>query len=477
MTGRAARWIAVVIGLAWPGGRARADPPLTLDEAIRTARAHHPAVEAQRAQTIVTGGRREEALAALLPFLSGGFAYQPTTPNLVVTPSLSRGILAASGRDTVVDTAGAPVVVTCPNPGVGNCMAVPPAPTSWTLQSFWTAEVGLSWTVWDWGRSINGYRSARDLSDAAQVGVRVTERDVVLAVKLAFFSALTAGQQVAVAEDAVKTYRARVDQVRAFHDAGLRTGIDVATAESALASVAITLAQARASQQVARDQLAVALGDQRWRDRELIAEPALFDLQPEDQREVGSAPEALSDQALQQRSELLQIRLQERALDASVQATRGAYLPPLTLNLGPSWGGTELSSLTTNLGVTLAIGYPPGGMSPLLVHGQTREAEGNLLAARAQERATRDGIRQQTMDARAQLGAASDELLSARTLVESAARQRALAEGRYQTGVGNVIELYDALLTDVNARFQLVQARLDLASARARLQHALGVDD
>jgi outer membrane protein TolC len=26
----------------------------------------------------------------------------------------------------------------------------------------------------------------------------------------------------------------------------------------------------------------------------------------------------------------------------------------------------------------------------------------------------------------------------------------------------------------VNARFQLVQARLDLASARARLQHALG---
>ena len=59
-------------------------------------------------------------------------------------------------------------------------------------------------------------------------------------------------------------------------------------------------------------------------------------------------------------------------------------------------------------------------------------------------------------------------------MTEAAARQRGLAEGRYQTGVGNVIELYDALLTDVNARFQLVQARLDLATARARIQHALG---
>ena len=52
--------------------------------------------------------------------------------------------------------------------------------------------------------------------------------------------------------------------------------------------------------------------------------------------------------------------------------------------------------------------------------------------------------------------------------MDSAARQRGLAEGRYRKGVGNVIELYDALLTDVNARIQLVRAHLDLASARAR---------
>ena len=98
---------------------------------------------------------------------------------------------------------------------------------------------------------------------------------------------------------------------------------------------------------------------------------------------------------------------------------------------------------------------------------------GNGTGARAQQRATLDAVRSETLTAQASLVAARDELRFARSLVDAAARQRALAEGRYKTGIGNVIELYDALLTDVSARFQLVQARLDLATARARLQHAL----
>jgi outer membrane protein TolC len=110
------------------------------------------------------------------------------------------------------------------------------------------------------------------------------------------------------------------------------------------------------------------------------------------------------------------------------------------------------------------------------VHGQTREAEGDLVAARAQQRAIADAVRSDTVTAQAALVAARDEIRFARRLVDAAARQRGLAEGRYTTGVGNVIELYDALLTDVNARSQLVQARLDLVSARSRLRHALGED-
>jgi outer membrane protein len=174
---------------------------------------------------------------------------------------------------------------------------------------------------------------------------------------------------------------------------------------------------------------------------------------------------------------MAQLRLQQQAFSASVASARGGYLPALSLNLEPIWAGPSWSSLTGNLTVTIALGFPLEGMSPWLVHGQAREAAGNLTIARAGERASRDSIRQELADARTSFNYARDELRLARKLTEASARQRALAEGRYQTGVGNVIELYDALLTDVNARSQLVQARLDVASSRARLQHALGEED
>ncbi|HLK90789.1 MAG TPA: TolC family protein [Polyangia bacterium] len=461
--------------LSLAGAGARAEPPvLTLDDAVRLARARQPAIEAQQGQAAAAHGRQEQALARLLPFLDGSVAYAPTTPNFAVTPAQQRVLLANSGSAQVLDAAGAPVTVNCRTPGMGNCTPIPAPPNSWALQSYWTMQLGLNWTVWDWGRSIDGYRGARDLAAAADAGVAVSERDVVLNVQLAFFAAVTADEQVAVAEDAVKTYRAHTAQTRGLHDAGLRTGIDVATAESAEAAVAITLARARAARDAARAQLDVALGVDAWPGWTLRAPAATFELQPSDDARADAPLDALAESAAARRPEVVQLRLTESGLGAARAATRGSYLPQLTLSLGPSWAGTGLSSLTPNWSVVIGLGYPTGGMSPWLVHGQTREADGNLIGARAQQRATLEAIRAETVTARAALIAARDELRFARTLAEAAARQRGLADGRYQTGIGNVIELYDALLTDVNARFQLVQARLDLASARARLQHALG---
>ena len=273
--------------------------------------------------------------------------------------------------------------------------------------------------------------------------------------------------------DAVRTYDAHLAQTRGLHDAGLRTGIDVATAESAAASAEILLARARAAQEASRTQLLVALGEDRWHGWQLRASDAALEMQPGDDQRGRTPLDDLASRALGQRPEMAQLRLQQQAFSASVASARGGYLPALSLNLEPIWAGPSWSSLTGNLTVTIALGFPLEGMSPWLVHGQAREAAGNLTVARAGERASRDSIRQELADARTSFNYARDELRLARKLTEASARQRALAEGRYQTGVGNVIELYDALLTDVNARSQLVQARLDVAiGARAAAARA-----
>jgi len=68
------------------------------------------------------------------------------------------------------------------------------------------------------------------------------------------------------------------------------------------------------------------------------------------------------------------------------------------------------------------------------------------------------------------LGAASED-----ALINARDRLR-LAEGRYQAGVGNIIELGDAQLAQTAAAAQRVQADYQLFTARAQLLKALGRD-
>ncbi|MGZ3425302.1 MAG: TolC family protein, partial [Polyangia bacterium] len=49
-----------------------------------------------------------------------------------------------------------------------------------------------------------------------------------------------------------------------------------------------------------------------------------------------------------------------------------------------------------------------------------------------------------------------------------------LAEGRYQAGVGSIIELGDAQVAATTAAAQKVQADYNVSTARAQLLNALG---
>ena len=62
----------------------------------------------------------------------------------------------------------------------------------------------------------------------------------------------------------------------------------------------------------------------------------------------------------------------------------------------------------------------------------------------------------------------------AKTLVVQAKESLELAGGRYQAGLGTIIELSDAQTSYSNAQAQEVKAVFDLATAWAQLKKATG---
>ena len=103
------------------------------------------------------------------------------------------------------------------------------------------------------------------------------------------------------------------------------------------------------------------------------------------------------------------------------------------------------------------------------------EARANLEVARANEEYIRQGIRFDIEQAFSNLTQAKEGIVLAEVTVKQAKENRELAQGRYAAGVGNTIEVTDALVTEINAKTAYITALYDFHLAVASLEKAMGV--
>ncbi len=176
--------------------------------------------------------------------------------------------------------------------------------------------------------------------------------------------------------------------------------------------------------------------------------------------------------ALAARPEMATLDAQRRAQEATVRAANGGYGPTLSAATGASEIGTALGELTPNWygGLTLNVPIFQGGFTI----AQVRTAEAGLESVGARRSAEELQVRLDVDSARLAVRAAKATIPAADEAASSAHEQVRLAEQRYATGVGSIIELNDAQVAYSSAAAQAVQARYELASARAQLLAALG---
>jgi outer membrane protein len=103
-----------------------------------------------------------------------------------------------------------------------------------------------------------------------------------------------------------------------------------------------------------------------------------------------------------------------------------------------------------------------------------QEARANQRNNEAQIALLRQNVRLQVEQSRLGVLAALAVLEAAGEALANAQGRLKLAEGRYEAGVGNAIELGDAQVALTQAESQSVSAEYSLSVARAQLLNALG---
>jgi outer membrane protein len=420
---------------AAPPGQAgppRASAParvLTLDEALRTGLAHQPQIQQAQAGVEAARGRVDQALAPMLPQVTGTASYERTS-----------------------GTAGQAVNVF----------------TGSTVNARDLYSLGLTGRllVWDFGQTPNRWRAARAVEGGQEASARSTSLAVALSIRTTYFNAVAYKALVGVARDRLANEERHYQQIKAFVEVGTRPQIDLVSEQANLANARVQLIQAENNYATARVLVEQATGAPDLGPWE-VADQTLAPIPGEE-----AAPEVLLQEALAARPDLSALSQQIRAQELTVSALQGGYLPSLGVSASVSEQGPRATDLTEAWNTQVTLSWPlfQGG----LTRGQVREAKANATALDAQRETARQQVRVDVEQARLGVRAAAATLAAAKDASASARQQLALAEGRYQTGVGSVLELSDAQLALTTALGQQVQAEFTLASARSQLLRALG---
>src|SRR5262249_49549137 len=198
-----------------------------------------------------------------------------------------------------------------------------------------------------------------------------------------------------------------------------------------------------------------------------VADESLPYVQDED-----GTTDALLEEAVRNRPELASLRAQKQSQGETINSIRGQYYPSIGVSGTAPESGHSPSDV--NGGVVAGVSLTWNICTGFSTKASVREAEWNEAVLDAQLVGERQAIRLEAEQARLAVRAAKGELAAAEEALTNAREQLRLAEGRYQTGVGNIIELDDAQVAVTSAAAQRVQAEFDLASARAQLLHVVG---
>ncbi len=399
---------------------------LSLDAALALARKHQPDLRAAHFNTLAADARIDEQFSNLLPQLNTAATYYRQLGSQQVT---SGGGVGISGSN------------------------------------LFNASASASQLLWDFGQTIRKRDAAQANADATLDTEKASALTIDLNLRSAFYTASTARSNVDVARETLANQNKHLEQIQSFVDLGRNPTIDLLQARVDQANAEVTLINAQNDYATARVILNQAMG---------VEAEISYDVEPTNSAPVpgeASSLEALVDEAIKARPEIASLQEQLRAQIMNNKSVYGRYWPSLQALASGTYSGTEIENLRWSLRGGLGLQWT------LIDGGQTRatlrEGDAEVAAFAAQIDSLRLQVRVDVEQARLAVAATKASLSAADRSLTNARARLELAELRYRTGVGSIIELSDAQLAATTAAFQKLQAQLKLDTARAQLTKAL----
>lgn len=423
-------WPAEGIALRIEGSESRAaeaekDKVLTLEEAVRLALENHPRIKA--------AGQRVGAQEAVVRQELG--AYYPT----VSMDNTYRNTLS-SGTVT----------------------------TSQHSFDFLSGRTNFDMVLYNFGKREGTVQSARNNLEASLSNFRTAEDDIILAVREAYFGHLQAQALVKVREETVKDRELLVRRAQGFYEVGTRPKIDVARAESNLFNARADLIAAQNGVRLAWATLKNAMGAPDFPEQPLAEERAITP--------VTVTLLQARDAAFSARPELKGFEAQRKAQDQRIAVARRNHLPDILFHAdyGRQNSNREANILPLQPVWTVQFRLNIPIFDGFRTTHKIEEELRNYYSVRAQEEEKKQQIALEVEQSYLRLIETQERIKATEAAVRAAKENLDLANGRYQVGVGSIIEITEAQTLYTDAQTNYIRVLYDYKIAEAQLTRAMG---
>jgi outer membrane protein len=402
-------------------------PALSLADAEARALHNQPRLAAEALRAEAMGKRVQESRSAYFPQLAGNLTAVQTTGDTAV----AAGTITTSSTSTRV-----------------------------------AGGFTLTQLVTDFGRTRELVRSSQLTAQAATQQTEDVRQQTLRDVDEAYFATEAAESVRGTAAAVLGFRRTSLRQLTALAQSQLRSTLDVQFAQVLVSEAQMAVVQADSNAQEARAQLAATMGE------DTVADYVLAE-QPEPPRLEDDISVYIRE-AINTRADLKALQLRAQAAQQFAKSEGKLNYPDISL-LGAAGEVPERDhTLEQNYGaagINIHVPVFNGG----LYSGRAAEAK---LRAQAANRDVSSLTLLITRDVRTNWARAKDAYLQiqvAHDLVDQTGIALRLAQARYDAGLGSIVELNQAELSQTSALITAAGERFNYLSTRAALNYTLGI--
>ncbi len=329
----------------------------------------------------------------------------------------------------------------------------------------WNAGLRASYLLYDFGGREANRAQAEALLAAANDSHEVAVRQLFGDVVQTYFSLWAARRSVDAAAQseaaALETFKAASARVQA----GVAVPADKLQAQTAYSRRRLDRLVAEGNAATLQGELANLMG---------LPAQTSYSLQEPKEMMPGFNLEqidALIEEAKTRRPELAAAAAQVAASQAALRAARASGRPSISLDAstfyqdsGPVAGYS--SSVGVNVSIPVFTGYN--------THYRIRAAQEQLRQAQVEQERSDQTVALEVWRAWQGVKTGVETFRQSADLLDSAQAAEKLARGRYQGGLGTILDVLNAQAESANARLTQLQSRYQLDTSRSELARAVG---